>query len=149
MKWTLPLLILLGTSAPAVARLDPRIQACEAVEIQQGSWAVDFRNLLDKNSTDRGGRVDASFIEDINFALVSAKEFVHTNIQFIQRAGFRGGEPSVGQCKRVTAIARTQIESYARHLISEVHPSDHELRYAYRDEFRQHLEASSDELQGY
>ena len=144
-------LILMLSSVPAMAQTSDQtvIRACDKVEQEYGSWALDFRRLLERNSTDRGGRVDQSLITDFNFALVSARDFVHDNIVYVQRARLVGGEPKVADCRHVTAMARTQIEQYARALLSEVQPSDRWGRESLRSEFRMGLRESTSEFRGY
>lgn len=148
MRIILAALLLSSTPALAAPQPDPRIRQCTLVAQAYGNWAVEFRNLLDRNSTDIGGRVDQSFITDINFALVSAGDFVHTNIKYVQQEQFRGREPSVAACKQVTAMARTQIEQYARQLLGEIHPSDKWGRESLREEFRMGLRESTRQFQG-
>lgn len=144
------LMLMSGTAAAQAPRgPDPRIRSCELVEQAYGKWAYDFRTLLERNSSDRGGRVDAGLIGDVNFALASAGDFVHTNIQVVQRAGAWGSEPSVRSCQDITAEARDQIEQYARHLIRDVHPADRWGRGALLQEFRLGLLESTRRFQGY
>lgn len=143
------LLLISGTAqAEAPRGPDPRIRACTVVQQQYGSWALDFRYLLERNSSDRGGNVASSLIKDVNFALASAGDFVHTNIQVVQRAGAWGGEPSVQACKAITQSARTQIEQYARHLLRDIHPADRWGRESLLQEFRVGLYESTRRFQG-
>ena len=150
MRFAIIALLLISTSAHAQAPSgpDPRIHECTLAAQQYGSWAYDFRTLLERNSSDRGGGVATSFISDINFALASAGEYVHTNVQFVQRAGAFGGEPSVPACMNITANARAQIEHYARHLIRDVQPTDGWGRKSLLQEFQLGLRESTREFQG-
>lgn len=131
-------LLLVSTNAQAAEPRgpDPRIRHCTLVSQGYTMWALDFRRLLERNSSDRGGRVDASLLKDLNFALVSAGEYVHTNIKFVQTAGLRGGEPLVQDCRDITLTARDQIEHYARQLLSDIHPADRRGRESLLQEFR-------------
>lgn len=145
MKAALALLLLLPSVAQA--QVDPRILQCSKVEEDQGRVAVGFLSYLRSNTTDSGGRWDPAFTNDIYFALVELKQFVHTNIQHIQRAGVRGEQPSVQACRNVTAAARSQIEQYARHLLRELDPQDIEGRELAKSEFRFRLEEETYRLQ--
>ena len=143
MRILIAALLLVGTSTTAHAEAprgpDPRIRHCTLVAQAYNMWALDFRRLLERNSSDRGGRVASGLLTDMNFALVSAGEFVHTNIQFIQRANVWGGEPSVEACRAVTVSARAQIEQYARRLLSDIDPTDRGSRESLLQEFRMEL----------
>lgn len=151
MRLAIAALLLFSTAAHAQAPRgpDPRIHECTKISQTYTVWAIDLRRLLERNSSDRGGRVDQSFISDVNFALVSAGEFVHTNIKFVQQAEFRGDEPSVRACRAVTAMARNQIEQYVGQLLSEVHPSDRWGRESLRESFCVGLQESTRRFQGY
>lgn len=150
MRYLIAALMLVSTNAHAEAPRgpDPRIHHCTLVSQAYTNWALDFRRLLERNSSDRGGKVDASLIKDVNFALVSAGDYVHTNVAFVQRAGARGDEPSVQACRNVTMSARDQIDIYARHLLSDIQPSDRWGRDALLEEFRMGLQESTRVFQG-
>ena len=148
MRYLIASILLLAAPAQAQS-LNPNIQKCNRVEQDYGSWALNLRRLLDRNSSDRGGRVDASLIIDVNFALASARDFVHENIQLVQRAGAWGGEPSVRACMDITAIARREIEQYTAHLIRDIDPLDKRSREDFRADLRWRLDQASSEIRGY
>jgi len=141
------LLGLLGTPALAVTPDQTAIQQCSAVEQAYGSWAYNARGSVERGSTDKGGWVDQSLVVDFNFALVSARDFVHENIQYVQRARFRGSKPDVRDCKAVTAMARNQIEQYARTLFLDIHATDRGSRDSHNAEFRMGLHESTARFQ--
>lgn len=151
MRLAIIALLMISGQAQAYTPLkpDPRIRSCTKVEQDYGRWALALRRMLEKNSSDIGGRVDVAFLQDINFALASAGDFVHTNIQVVQRAKAFGGEPSVRACRAITASARDQIEQYVGHLVSEVQPSDRWSRESRLEEFRVGLYESSRRFQDY
>lgn len=143
---------LLLTSTPALAQeplgIDPSIRGCNRISQHYSAWALDYRRLLEYHSSDRGGRVDQSLIMDINFALVSVGDFVHTNIQTAQRTPLSPRD-RLRMCFDVTAEARAQIEQYARRLFSEVHPTDRWGRESLRRELRVGLSESTYRFSGY
>lgn len=145
MRFFIAALLLISTNAHAATPRgpDPRIRECTLEAQGYGLWALNFRRMFERNSTDRGGRVDESLIRDLNFALVSAGEYVHTNIKFVQTAGFRGEEPLVQDCHDVAITARDQIENYARHLLRDVHPTDRRGRESLIQEFRLGLQENT------
>ena len=145
MRLAIAALLLISTNAHAEAPRgpDPVIHHCTLVSQAYTEWALDFRRLLETNSSDRGGKVDASLLRDVNYALASAGDYVHTNIQFVQRAGARGETPQVQGCRNVTLSARDQIEIYARHLLTDVQPADRRGRESLLEEFRMGLQEST------
>lgn len=128
---------------------NPQIAQCSKVEEDYGREMVDFYFTAQKYSTDRGGPVDPGIIGDIYSALVESKEFVHTNIQFVQRAESRHGEVLVAACRIVTTDARNQIENYARYLLREVDPRDGWSRHLAAEKFRMGLQQLTRKYQGY
>lgn len=150
MRLAIAALLLVSTPAFAQAPrgLDPSIRQCNRISQAYSAWALDFRRLLERNSSDRGGRVDASLIMDVNFALVSVGDFVHTNVQTAQREQFSPRD-RIQMCRDVTAEARAQIEQYARRLLSEVHPTDRWSRESLRRELRVGLSESTLRFSGY
>lgn len=146
LAWALMLLIPAGAQAQA----GPSIAQCNRVEQAYGQEMVDFYFLLAKNSKDRGpGRVDPALVTDIYFALVEGKQFVHNEIQHIQLVIDEGLVPPYSSCNAVRAVARAEIEHYARYLLSEVDPADRELRDIALQEFRLELRRASRRLRGY
>lgn len=147
MRYAFALLFAMPTVAHA--QTNPAIHQCDMVEQAYGSEMVDFYFTLQHNDFDHGGRIDPSFVTDINSALAEGRQFVHNEIQKIQRSEVDGGTPTVEACRNVRAIARAQIERYARYLLSEVDPRDRGLRESAKAEFRMGLQQSSRRLQGY
>lgn len=128
---------------------DPAIRECTLEAQGYNIWALNFRRMFERNSSDYGGRVDASLIRDLNFALVSAGEYVHTNIKYVQTAQFRDEEPSTQDCMDITLTARDQIETYARHLLRDVHPKDRRGRESLLQEFRVGLQENTRRFKEY
>jgi hypothetical protein len=124
--------------------IDPAIHHCTLIAQAYGDWALEFRRVLEHNSSDVGGPVDASLLKDVNFALVSAGEYVHMNIQYVQRAQ----TPTIQACRNVTLSARDQIGIYARHLLSDVQPTDQRGRESLLQEFRMGLYRATSVFQG-
>ena len=153
MRQLLALLMFLPTAALAQSQhewpQDNRqvIEQCNAVEQAYGSWAFNMREGVDNRSSDHGGRIDASLIKDINFALVNARDFVHDNIQYVQRSGALGGKPRVEDCRRITAIAQYQIEHFTWALLNDIYPEDREGRIAISDHLEMELLESTRQLQ--
>jgi len=151
MRYLLSFLLLIFSSSLAAAPYgpDPKIRQCTKVAQEYGSWALEFRRNLERHSSDRGGLMDASLLRDVNFALVSAGDYVHTNIKFVQTAGIRGETPSVRVCEQITNFARAQIDQYTRRLLDDLHPSDQRGRESLLQEFRVGLYESTRRFQGY
>ena len=127
---------------------NPQIAQCGEVEEAYGKEMVDFYFTIQKYSSDRGGPVDPAIIRDVYSALVEAKEFVHTNIQFVQRAESRHGQVLVAACRIVTSDAHNEIENYVRYLLREVDPRDRWGRHLAAEKFRMDLQRLTHKYQG-
>ena len=157
MRFVLALLVALPSVAHAQSmepmpygiHKNPQIAQCTQVEEAYGKEMVDFYFTLQRYSSDRGGPVDPAIIKDTYSALVEAKEFVHTNVQFVQRAESRHGQVLVQACRIVTADAHTEIENYVRYLLREVDPRDRWSRHLAAEKFRMELQQLTRKYQGY
>jgi hypothetical protein len=138
--------VLLMIPGVAQAQLHPAIAQCARIEEDFGRDMWKLRQLLDQNASDRGGQVDPGLTMDVNFALVDVKQFVHTQIQLVQRAADRGGQPSAKACETVRAVAGSKIGPYVRYLLDEVNPLNFRQRGAARAQLREELRLAGHEL---
>lgn len=142
------ILILFLLPSVALARTSPAIEGCSKVELSYTLWAWDMRKSVDKRSSDRNGPIDASLIKDINFALVTARDFVHESIKNVQRSALYGKVPSVRECQTIKAIAQNQIEQYIWALLNDIRPEDRWARQSLLDEYRLGLQQTARQFRG-